>query len=296
MIATLLRRQVGPMHPLVRHALQIAACIYLVWVWQFLLATGSHVDVAAYWRAAAGDPYAVSHLGGEGALLYSPAAAQALAPFASLPMSILVGTLLAASLAASVYLVGPILAALTLLIPLPYVWQDLSSGNIHVLVAAAIVLGFRFPAAWSFVLLTKLTPGVGLLWFAVRGEWRSLGLAIGVTAALAAVSFVMAPALWGQWIGVLQANASSPPEGTFVPVSLRLRVVLAALLVWWGARHNHAWTVPLAAMMALPAIWVYDGFAVLLGVLSLVKRPDRAMITPAERSGAFTNSSNGNMK
>ena len=46
-------------------------------------------------------------------------------------------------------------------------------------IAAAIVIGFRWPAAWSLVLLTKITPGIGLLWFAVRREWRSLAIALG---------------------------------------------------------------------------------------------------------------------
>ena len=55
-------------------------------------------------------------------------------------------------------------------------------GNVHLLLALAIVLGFRWPAAWAFVLLTKITPGIGLLWFAVRREWRSLAIALGATA------------------------------------------------------------------------------------------------------------------
>ena len=47
--------------------------------------------------------------------------------------------------------------------------------------AAAIALGFRYPAAWSFLLLTKVTPGIGLVWFAVRREWRPLAIALGFT-------------------------------------------------------------------------------------------------------------------
>src|SRR5690348_6311250 len=67
------------------------------------------------------------------------------------------------------------------LLAFPPILFELSMGNIHLLLAAAIVLGFRWPAAWSFVLLTKVTPGVGLLWFAVRREWRSLAVALGAT-------------------------------------------------------------------------------------------------------------------
>lgn len=254
---------------LARDLLVLAAVIYLAFVWQYLLVAGSHVDVAAYWRAAGGDPYALSQLGEEGALLYSPVASQFLAPFASFPLEVLTGALLLASLGAAVFLVGPVISAVVLLIPLPYVWQDLSSGNIHTLVAAAVVLGFRYPAAWSFVLLTKLTPGIGLLWFVARREWHALVVALGATLALSVISFLIAPRLWVEWISVLRSNASVPPEGVFVPLSLRVRLLVAAALVWWGARHEHPWTVPAAALIGLPAIWIYDGFAVLLGALAV---------------------------
>ncbi len=50
------------------------------------------------------------------------------------------------------------------------------------------MIGFRYPAAWSLILLTKITPGIGLLWFAVRREWRALAIALGATAAIASVS------------------------------------------------------------------------------------------------------------
>lgn len=268
-----------PGRSLAYDAASVVALIYLLWVWQFLLNAGSHVDVAAYWRAAGGDPYALSHLGSEGAGLYSPVAWQVLAPFGGLSMTVLVGALLAASIGALIYLVGPIVAALTLATPLPFVWQDLGSGNIHILIAAAVVLGFRYPAAWSFVLLTKLTPGIGLVWFVVRRQWRSLAIAVGFTSIVSAISFVVAPNLWWQWFDVLRANASGTPAGIPVPVPLLIRVPLAAVVVAWGAWTNRAWTVPVSATLALPAIWVWDGFAVLLGVISLWRRPARAMST-----------------
>jgi hypothetical protein len=59
--------------------------------------------------------------------------------------------------------------------------MELAGGNIEILIAVAIVVGFRWPAAWSFVLLTKVTPGVGLLWFAVRREWNQLATALVAT-------------------------------------------------------------------------------------------------------------------
>ena len=35
----------------------------------------------------------------------------------------------------------------------------------------------RWPAAWAFVLLTKMTPGIGLLWFAFRRDLWGQGYA-----------------------------------------------------------------------------------------------------------------------
>ena len=71
-------------------------------------------------------------------------------------------------------------------------------GNVQPLLAAAVVIGFRWPAAWAFVILTKIAPGIGLLWFAFRREWRNLGIALAATAIIAAVSFVVAPPAMGR--------------------------------------------------------------------------------------------------
>ena len=48
--------------------------------------------------------------------------------------------------------------SLPLLLLQPVV-ASIALGNIEILMAAAIVAGFRWPATWSFVLLSKVTPG-----------------------------------------------------------------------------------------------------------------------------------------
>ena len=40
--------------------------------------------------------------------------------------------------------------------------SEISLGNIHIFLALVTVFGLRWPWLWSFVLLTKVTPGVGL--------------------------------------------------------------------------------------------------------------------------------------
>ena len=120
----------------------------------------------------------------------------------------------------------------------PPVAMELYHGNVHLLIAAAIVLGFRHPWTWSFVLLTKPTAGVGLLWFATRREWRQLGIAFGATAVIVGISFLIAPTMWSDWVGYLVTNASVAPGGAWVPVPLWVRVPVAAALVIWGARTD----------------------------------------------------------
>ena len=109
-----------------------------------------------------------------------------------------------------------------------------------------MVIGFRKPAAWSFVLLTKVTPGIGLLWFVARREWRNLTIALGATALIVGISFVIAPGLWLEWPRSILAVQGRP-----APVVTVARVLAAALLVIWGARTNRPWTVIVAGTLAL---------------------------------------------
>ena len=110
-------------------------------------------------------------------------------------------------------------------------------GNIDLFIAAAVALGFRYPWTWGFVLLTKVTPGVGLLWFAVRREWRALAIALGVTGAIVAVSLAVNPQLWNEWFTFLgEAEQGRTVEQFQIGLPLWARLAAAAALVVWGAR------------------------------------------------------------
>jgi hypothetical protein len=173
-------------------------------------------------------------------------------------------------------LVGRLALPLLLFIPIPF---EIVSGNVHLLIAAAIVAGFRYPAAWALPLLTKVTPGIGLIWFAARREWRSLAVALGTTAAIAAISVAVAPGSWSQWLAVLARDTSAPLDtpGWYAPIPLLIRLPVAAAVVAWGAVTSRRWTVPVAVTLALPILWL-NGFAVLAAVPPLVVR-DRAKAT-----------------
>jgi len=264
----------------VRHGLVIAGLIVAAWVygvsgdttWQRPAADG-----LVYWGVNVADPYAGSTVGGANAYLYSPAFAQVFAVIGLLPREVftIAWTVLLAAVAW--WLARPWPASL-LVLALP-VSQEIMIGQIHLLLAAAIVLSFRWAGTWSFVLLTKVTPGVGLLWFAIRREWRALMLALGTTAAVVVVSFALAPGVWQDWFALLRHDG-----GTQSSVLL-VRLAVAAVIVTWGARTDRRWTVPLAAMLALPVIWM-DSFSMLLGCVALSASPSRSLERASHATGA----------
>src|SRR6185369_11929463 len=100
-------------------------------------------------------------------------------------------------------------------------------GNIQPLILATVMLGLRYPAMWAIPLLTKLGPGIGILWFVVRRDWRSLGIALGTTAAIAGVTFVIDPGAWGDWVRFLVANVSTPSPIPVVPIPGWVRFPIA---------------------------------------------------------------------
>jgi glycosyl transferase family 87 len=235
--------------------------------WGRLWGTGQ--DARCYWQATLANPYLHSDWNDPIAYVYSPAFLQLVSPLTALPWQAFVAAWTAILLAVVRFLTGPRLLAAGLLFP--FTAMEVAGGNVSLLLAAAIVIGFRWPAAWSLVLLTKITPGIGLLWFAVRREWRALAIALGATAAIAAVSFVLLPDQWGSWVDVVIRNVAAGKSGTWasLPVPLWIRLPIAAALVVWGARTDRRWTVPVASMVALPALW-YGGLSMLLAVIPLL--------------------------
>jgi hypothetical protein len=71
-----------------------------------------------------------------------------------------------------------------------------------------------------------------------------------------------------------------------VPIPFAVRFPIAVVVVVWGAWTGRRWTVPVASMLALPALW-YGGLSMLLAVIALrenvepVRPPRRPVGSPA---------------
>ena len=204
------------------------------------------------------DPYTPGSVGQESAYLYSPAFLEALAPLRLLTWPAFLAIWTSLLLLVLRWMSGPLLFGPLIVLTFPELW----GGNITILLAAMIVIGFRRPGVWAFAVLTKVTPALGLLWFVVRREWRALVEVGVVTAAIVAVSLLIAPQLWRQWIDLLVSSTGSSTVPGSVPVPLLVRLPLAVLVITWAALGDRRWALPIGVLFAMPVIW-WGSFALL---------------------------------
>ncbi|HYH93333.1 MAG TPA: glycosyltransferase family 87 protein [Candidatus Saccharimonadales bacterium] len=248
-----------------------AAAAFALWLAVVVLSSpigrplGTGQEALAYWSAQLADPYANSEWTIPPGYVYSPAFLLLVSPLKWLPWVAFMGAWTAILLVALRTLTG----GRWFLLGVLAATMEIAGGNISLLLGLAIVVGFRWPAAWAFVLLTKITPGVGLLWFVVRREWRSLGIALGATALIVAGSAVLMPGAWLEWMDVLVRASGYSATSAAVPIPFIVRFPIAVVLVVWGARTDRRWTVPVASMLALPALW-YGSLTMLLAVIPLL--------------------------
>jgi hypothetical protein len=258
----------------------------IVGIWGFIVAVGLVVlmvslaepfepdsfgpghDARAYWSAPLGDPYVPGSVGQESAYLYSPAFIWLLSPLRALSWPLFLGIWTGGLLVVLFWLARPLLFLPLLLLALPEIW----GGNITILLAAAIVLGFSRPWAWAFPLLTKVTPGVGILWFAVRREWLNVGLAAAATVGVIAAVALFTPGLWADWLQLLLSSTGSSTVPGSVPIPLIVRLPFAIALIAFAAQRDMRWLLPIGVLLAMPVIW-WGSLALLTASVAL-KRDD----------------------
>jgi len=212
------------------------------------------VDARSWWHIDLNNLYGLANqsLLADGAFRLAPVFAWLLYPLGGLSWPVFVSVWVALNLLAAAAVGGR--RALVLILCFPPILLEVVNGNIHLFMALAIWAGMRWPAAWAFMLLTKVTPGVGVLWFAARREWHNLAIALGATLGIVAVGFVIAPQQWFEWFNSLLVSARNPQVGDLPSVVIRLP--FAAALIWYAARTSRAWLVPFACVLAMPTIWI----------------------------------------
>jgi hypothetical protein len=248
-------------------------------------------DALAYYNAAPSPDY--SGISGYGHnFLYSPIASQVIEPLRLLPFDAFAFAVRLIGLACLTFVAGEFTAPILLFIPVlvknPVV-MELWYGNVNLVLAAVAVAGLRYSGLWSVALLTKVTPGIGLVWFLVRREWSKLVVALAVTGVLVVASFLIAPDAWRSWIGTLTSNTPLPPGTYYTIAPLPVRLAIAAIVLALGAWRGWRWTVVVATWLSIPVLWPQT-LAVLaplprMALQSLAERRARRP-APAEASSA----------
>jgi hypothetical protein len=251
---------------LARDALYLAGIGFAVIFWLYYTTNlGRPDDARWYWGADTSALYPHPELAEKNGYNYSPAFELFIGWSRLLPFEVFVAIYRAILLAAVVYMAGPFTLFVLLSNP---VGSEINAGNIQILLALAIAWGFRHPWTWSFVVLTKVTPAVGLLWFVVRREWRKLAIALGASAVLAALSVVF----WGdQWPGyiALVTTGKAPAVWPYY-LTLYQRLPFSIVLVVIGAWRNWKWTVAAASCLALPVFYPIS-LSLLVGCLPFIR-------------------------
>ena len=230
--------------------------------------SGLGMDAHAYWVAVhSRQPYGIPP-GTADAYLYSPLFVQVLHPFTALPWSVFCGLWLVMEATAFAWLLHPL--PLRWKVPaFAFVLPEVLVGNIHALLAMAVVLGVRRPEGWVFPALTKVSPvGPGLLYLAARAEWVRLTRAVLAIVTLVGVSFALQPDLWRSWVVFLMSHRGDDPVTV-------LCLPVAAVVTLVAARRRATWLLVVAVWLTLPKATLLDphSLTVLAGIPRLLLTP-----------------------
>jgi hypothetical protein len=260
-----------------KHPRLMRGALILVWYLGVLLAffgIGALVtigdtlgsDAHAYWLAAQNELVYDKAPGHTDAYLYSPAFVTAITPLAMLPWPLFLGVWVCLEVIVLVWLLKPL--SLRWSVPLLLCCApELIVGNINIFLAGAAVMGMRAPAVWAFVVLTKLTPGIGMLWFAVRGDWQNLAQGIGGTAIIMAFSSALTPGEWMAWTQFILGHSGGTQDGN---IGFVLRCLLAAVVVAIGAWKCQPWLIAPAMLLSSPILVNFPALALLTSIPRLM--------------------------
>ena len=204
-------------------------------------------DAWVYYTADTESPYHV--IVGEWGFLYSPVFLLAIQPLQALPWPVFHLLVVAAGIGALVYLIGPRWALAAVVLQAPIISDDLLWANLYLVTAALIVVSLHHPSLWAWSLLTKLTPGVGVLYHVGQRDWRAVRVAVGVTLTLVIISAVILPEAWPAWFDTLR-QSSSGAAPLFVPPVLRL--IAGAVVAFYAGFSKRQWLMPIGVATAAP--------------------------------------------
>lgn len=218
------------------------------------------------------------------AYLYPPILAQVLAPVAwFVPSDLFSALWTVGMLVALWWLAGrDVVRALACVTFLP-VAMEFWFRNIHLFLAVMVVVGLRAaPAALTAGAAIKVSPGLALPWFLLRGRRRESIIMAGTGLAILLVSVLVAPDQWSAWFDYMRAQDPFVPS-SFLPLPFPVRAAVGLLIAILSARLT-GWRgevgLVVAIVIALPSLW-FTGLSLLIAVVPLYRMRHAAEIGSA---------------
>jgi hypothetical protein len=240
---------------------------------------GAPSDEHAYWLAARriieGQPLydPAATIVTPFAYLYPPPLAQALVPVAAVVPSWLFSAGWTVLMGLSLFwLAGRDVIRALALVAFPPVAVEFWFRNVHLFLAVLVVLGLRRAAgAFAVGAAIKVSPGLGIPYLAMRGEWRNAAIAAATGAAMLAISVALSPDAWRAYVDF--ALSMDPlQQSSFVAVPLPVRAAAGLILAIVAGRLPR-WAgdpvLVVAVTLALPSLW-FTGLSLLVAVVPLI--------------------------
>jgi Glycosyltransferase family 87 len=208
------------------------------------------------------------------AYLYPPPLAQLLVPVAALVPSVAYDVLWTVGMLVALWwLAGRDLIRALALVAFPPIAVEFWFRNIHLFLAVMVVLGLRRWSGWlSIGAAIKLSPGLGIPFLALRGEWRRAATATALGLVILAASVVASPSDWSAFVSFVTAHGAMGTSG-FLPIPFAGRLVIALVLVVVAARLRRPWSdvvFVVAFTVALPALW-FTGLSSLVAIVPILR-------------------------
>jgi hypothetical protein len=246
---------------------------------------GAPSDEHAYWLAARriieGQPLydPAATIVTPFAYLYPPPLAQAMVPVAAVAPSWLFSAGWTVLMGLALFwLAGRDVIRALALVAFPPVAVEFWFRNVHLFLAVLVVLGLRrASAAFAVGAAIKVSPGLGIPYQAVRGEWRNVAIATAVGAVMLVVSVVLSPDAWRAYVD-FALSVDPLQQSSFVAVPLPIRAAVGLVVALVAARLPRWAGDPLlvvAVTLALPSLW-FTGLSLLVGIVPLIAAEQQA--------------------
>lgn len=213
------------------------------------------------------------------AYLYPPPVAQLLVPVAAVVPSWLFSAGWTALMGVAVWwLAGRDVIRGLALLAFPPVAVEFWFRNVHLFLAVLLVLGLRRWEGWYAVgAAIKVSPGLGIVYDALRGRWGSAAIAAGIGLVMLVISVVLAPVAWADYLGFV-ATVDPLQQSSFVAIPFPIRAIVGLVVVVVASRLERRWGDPLfivAVTLALPSLW-FTGLSLLVAIVPIIAAGRRA--------------------